>query len=428
LRYLSVVFITNANENEHLLRALHSTMANTNTLIEQLRHTPAARQRIELVERKGIGHPDSICDAIAEEVSLALCREYLATFGRILHHNTDKALLVAGRTEPRLGGGTVLEPMRFVLGDRAVSVYDGNRIDVGEIAEASAKKWLRQNLRFVDAEQHLIFQNELKEGSADLKDIFERDTIGANDTSAAVGYAPLTETERLVLEAERWLNAPEFKKRYPETGEDVKVMGVRRDRDLMLTVGVAFVDRFIPDARAYFHRKEEIRQALTEHLTTGLHNLHQIAVQLNTLDDATRGEKGMYLTVLGTSAEGGDCGQVGRGNRANGLISLTRPIGTEAAAGKNPVCHVGKIYSLLTHHIANRVVQRVEGVDEIYVWLCSQIGQPIDTPWIAASQVILKEGVCLPDVQSAVEAIIEQELAGIHEFGSQLARGEQPVW
>src|SRR5271157_1049325 len=397
-------------------------------VVEEIRQIPVDQQRIELVERKGKGHPDSICDAVAEEVSLALCREYLATFGRILHHNADKAMLVAGRTEPRLGGGNVLEPMRLVLGDRAVSVHGGKRIEVGEIAEASAKNWLRQNLRFMDPDKHLVFQNELKEGSPELTDIFERDVIGANDTSAAVGYAPLTETERLVLEAERWLNSPDFKGRFPEAGEDVKVMGVRRDRGLFPTIAAAFVDRFVPDAGSYFSRKEEMRQALTEHLTGKVRKLNRVSVELNTLDDPARGEGGMYLTVLGTSAEGGDCGQVGRGNRVNGVIPLNRPISNEAAAGKNPLSHVGKIYSLLTHHIANEVVQRVEGVAEVYVWLCSQIGRPINAPWIAASQVILQEGVRLPDLQPAVEAIIEEELAEIHEFRMRLTRGELPVW
>lgn len=237
----------------------------------------------------------------------------------------------------------------------------------------------------------------------------------------------MTETECLVLEAERWLNAPDFKGHFPEAGEDVKVMGVRRDRDLMLTVAVAFVDRFIPDAGSYFRRKEELQQTLTDHLTGKLRNLDRVSVQLNTLDDAARGEGGMYLSVLGTSAEGGDCGQVGRGNRVNGVIPLNRPISNEAAAGKNPVSHVGKVYSLLTHHIANEVVQRVEGVAEVYVWLCCQIGQPINAPLIAASQVILLEGVGLPDVQPAMEAIIERELAGIHEFCKRLVRGELPV-
>lgn len=399
-----------------------------NILLEALTQTPVEKQRIELVERKGKGHPDSICDAVAETVSLALSRHYLATFGRILHHNTDKAMLVAGRSEPRLGGGMVLEPMRLVLGDRAVSVYDGKRIEVGEIAEASSKGWLRENLRYVDPDKHLVFQNELKEGSPELTDIFERDVIGANDTSAAVGYAPLTETERLVVEAERWFNSPEFQRRFPEAGEDVKVMGVRRDRELTLTVAIALVDRFVPNTGAYFRRKEEMRLALTDTLTSKLHALDRLSVQLNTLDDPSRGEGGMYLTVLGTSAEGGDCGQVGRGNRVNGLIPLNRPISTEAAAGKNPVSHVGKIYSLLTHHIANEVVQQVEGIAEVYVWLCSQIGQPIHEPLLAAAQVTLRDGVCLADVQPAVTATIERELAAITEFTKRLASGEFPVW
>jgi len=403
-------------------------MTDNRFMLEELKRTPLEHQRIELVERKGKGHPDSICDAVAEAVSLALCREYHATFGRILHHNTDKGMLVAGRTQPRLGGGQVLEPMRFVLGDRAVSEYGGKHIEVGAIAEASAKEWVRTNLRFVDPLKHLVFQNELKEGSPELTDIFERQVVGANDTSAAVGYAPLTETERLVLAAEQWLNSPDFQRRFPEAGEDVKVMGVRQDRDLVLTVALAFVDQFVPDTRSYFHRKEEIRLALTEYLTGKLHTLDRVAVQINTLDDPARGTGGMYLTVLGTSAEGGDCGQVGRGNRVNGVIPLNRPISTEAAAGKNPVSHVGKIYTLLTHHIAGQVVQRVHAVVEVYVWLCSQIGQPINAPLIAAAQVILQEGVGLPDVQPAIEAIIGQELAGIHEFGERLARGEMSVW
>jgi S-adenosylmethionine synthetase len=106
-----------------------------------------------LVGRKCKGHPNSICDAVAEAVSLALCREYQATFGLIPHHNTGKGLLVAGRMLPRLGGGQVVEPMRFVLGDRAVQQDHGKRIEVGAIAEASAKGWLRANLRLVDPDR-----------------------------------------------------------------------------------------------------------------------------------------------------------------------------------------------------------------------------------------------------------------------------------
>jgi S-adenosylmethionine synthetase len=397
-------------------------------LIEELQRTPVEDQRVELVERKGTGHPDSICDAIVEEVSLALCREYLAGAGRILHHNVDKGLLVAGRTEPRPGGGKVLEPMRFVLGDRATAEHRGHRFRIAEIAEASTREWLRRNLRHVDPQRHLVFQSELKEGSPELTDLFEREIIGANDTSAAVGYAPMTETETLVLAAERCVNSVDFKDRFPEAGEDVKVMGIRRDRDLQLTVAVAFVDRFVPDAGTYFARKEEMRRALEEYLARRLRTLDRIGVSLNALDDPARGAAGMYLTVLGTSAEGGDCGEVGRGNRVNGVISITRPASAEAAAGKNPVSHVGKIYSVLSHQLAARIHAEVPGLREVYVLLCSRIGQPVDQPTIAAAQVVLKPGVVLPEVRAGVEAIVTNGLAAIPAVSVQLARGGLPVW
>ena len=400
----------------------------SNIIVEELNQTPVEQQRAELVERKGTGHPDSICDAIMEQVSVALCREYLATFGRILHHNIDKGLLVAGRTEPRLGGGAVTEPMRLVFGDRATAEYKGKRIDVGAIAEAGAQDWLRRNLRFVDPQRHLVFQNELKEGSPELTDIFERDVIGANDTSAAVGYAPLTETERIVFATERYLNSAEFKATFPEAGEDVKVMGYRRDRELVLTVALAFVDRFVPDSKTYFARKEQMQIALEEYLAHEQRTLDRIEVTINTLDDPARGAGGMYLTVLGTSAEGGDCGQVGRGNKVNGVIALNRPMSTEAAAGKNPVSHVGKIYSLLTHRMAAEIYASVPGLREVYVWLCSQIGRPIDRPLIASAQLIPQRGVTLANVQPAVESVIEHELATIGDFTARLARGELPVW
>jgi S-adenosylmethionine synthetase len=400
----------------------------SNFIIEELKQTPVAQQRVELVERKGTGHPDSICDAVMEQASLALCREYLNSFGRILHHNVDKGLLVAGRTAPRPGGGAVLEPMRLVFGDRATAEYRGKRIDVAAIAQASATEWLRKNLRFVEPEQHIVFQNELKEGSPELTDLFEREVIGANDTSAAVGYAPLTETERLVFAAERFLNSPECKKTFPEAGEDVKVMGYRRDRELELTVALAFVDRFVPDAKSYFTRKQQIQEALEEYLTRELQTIDRVTVRINTLDDATRGEAGMYLTVLGTSAEGGDCGQVGRGNKVNGVIALNRPMSMEAAAGKNPVSHVGKIYTLLTHRIAAEIYASVPGLREVYVWLCSQIGAPIDEPLVASAQLILHRGVALDEIAPTVEDIVARELAQVNVFTARLARGELPVW
>jgi S-adenosylmethionine synthetase len=318
--------------------------------------------------------------------------------------------------------------MRLVFGDRAIYEAKGKKIPVGEIAEATAKAWLRSNLRFVDVEQHIVFQNEIKPGHPELVDIFEREVIGANDTSAGVGYAPMTETEKLVLAVERYLNSTAFKAAFPESGEDIKVMGYRHNRELILTIAMAFVDRFIESEEAYFERKEAIQAELEDFVARRCHTFEKVTIDINTLDAPGRGEAGMYLTVLGTSAEGADCGQVGRGNKVNGVIALNRPMSTEAAAGKNPISHVGKIYNILSHRIANQVYESVQGIREVYIWLCSQIGKPIDQPLIASAQLILESGVELEAIRGDVEEAIEKELEGIYGFTERLARGEFLVW
>jgi S-adenosylmethionine synthetase len=401
--------------------------------IDAISQAALGRQENEYVERKGLGHPDSICDAVMESISVALSRAYLEIAGRVLHHNLDKGLLVAGQSTPKLGGGSIKAPMRLVIGDRATEQFGERRIPVAEIVETTARQWFQQNLRCVDSRAHLVLQNELQPGSAELVGIFETQPAGtsgiytANDTSAAVGYAPLTETERLVLAAEHFLNSHDFKQQFPETGEDVKVMAVRRARTLHLTVAMAFVDRHLWEEATYFHRKAAAQHALTEYLETKLHDLDRVETALNTLDQPGRGLDGMYLTVLGTSAESADGGQVGRGNRVNGLISLCRPMTLEAAAGKNPVSHVGKIYNVLSHHIANTIYHSVEGVEEVYVWLVSQIGQPLDEPWFASARLALAPAVTLAEARPKVSEIIQNEIAGAAAFTTRLVRGELPM-
>jgi S-adenosylmethionine synthetase len=395
-----------------------------NISIEKTVLLPMNSQPVELVERKGTGHPDTICDSIMEAVCIRLCREYQQRIGHICHHNIDKGLLVAGRTIPAPGGGIVVEPMKIIFGDRATYSCNGEVIQIGALAEDAAKQWIREHLRFVDPEKQVIFQNEIKPGSAELTDVFSRKVIGANDTSVGVGYAPLSETERLVLAAEKYLNSPGLKKAWPEVGEDIKIMGYRFQKELTLTVAIAFVDRYVPDPARYFERKAALTEELVRFVASENRLLDSITVDINTLDDPARGDGGMYLTVLGTSAEGGDGGQVGRGNRVNGLISFNRPQTTEAAAGKNPVNHVGKIYNVLSHEIASRIFREVRGLSEVTVYLCSQIGKPVDHPLVASAQIMLEEGVLLEDVRGRVVEVIESEFEHIHEFTARLSRGE----
>ena len=396
-----------------------------NIIVEDLKQTPLEKQRLEIVERKGVGHPDYICDAVADRISVGLSKAYLEKAGAILHHNVDKSLLVAGETAPKFGGGTVKQPILFVLGDRATSEFDGQRIDIEEIAKREAKNWFKNNMRLVDPEQHLRYQVELKPGSIGLTDIFRRKgkVLGANDTSAAVGYAPMTRTEKIVLETERYVNSSDFKRRFPESGEDVKVMGFRNRNDLKLTVAMAFVDRYINCEEDYFEKKEKMLEEINRYVAVNT-DFDLVHVELNTLDVKGRGLGGLYLTVLGTSADSGDSGQVGRGNRVNGLVSLNRPFCSEAASGKNPVSHVGKIYNFLTFKIAQHVYEEIAELEEVYIWMLSRIGSPIDHPAVAAAQVIMKGNNHIDRVRHEINNVLDNELENIQEFCMELAEGK----
>ncbi len=405
-----------------------------NISINSIKGTPVKEQPIEICERKGIGHPDTICDLLLNSVSIVLAREYLKRFERIMHYNIDKGLLVAGEVERRLGGGRVTKPMLLIIGDRATFKVGDEEVPIKEITIRTAKKWFRENTRLIDAEEHVRYQVELKRGSEALTDIFKRgqdnkrvsQRLPSNDTSAAVGFYPMTDTEISVLETERFLNSDEFKEGHPETGEDVKVMGIRRKNDLHLTIAMAFVDRYIKSENEYFKRKEEVLEAVTDFVSPRI-GVESVNIDLNTLDRRGRGMGGMYLTVLGTSADDGDCGQVGRGNRPNGIIPLNRPAGSEAAAGKNPVSHVGKIYNLLSYRLAREIYEKVPGILETYIWMVSQIGKPVDQPLIASAELILEKNTLLKEVSGDVQEIIESSLEKIDDFCKELIEGKVSV-
>jgi S-adenosylmethionine synthetase len=397
-------------------------------VVEADRGKAVTEQQVEIVERKGTGHPDQICDSVMEAISVALSREYLREFGAILHHNIDKGLLVAGKVEKRFGGGRVVRPMELVIGDRATFSSAGRGIPVGEIAIGAARDWLKANLSHVDPVKHVRYRVVLAPGSTELADIFDRSGAvrSANDTSAAIGYYPFSPAERAVLGMERFLNGREFKERFPETGQDIKVMGARRGKVLDLTVAMPLLARYVASERDYFARKRKILAEMGD-ATARISEFDRTTVNFNTLDAVGRGLGGVYLSLLGTSAEDGDSGQVGRGNRVNGLISVNRPMGTEAAAGKNPMSHVGKIYNVLAHRMARKIYENVSGIREVYVLLLSRIGTPVDQPRLATARLLLEKGRRLNEISRVVEGVIERELEGMGAFCEALARGEFPV-
>ena len=394
-------------------------------LVKVLKQVALEEQPMEICERKGLGHPDTICDMIMNQVSVDLSKEYLKRFGTILHHNLDKGLISAGGSEVAFGGGKMTSPILIVYGDRATFDVGDDHVPVNDIAKESTKNWLTKHLRFVDPDKHIRYQPEIKPGAASLTDIFDRKGkyLGANDTSAAVGYAPYSKAETVILGLEHHMNSPEFKVRFPESGEDIKIMGFRNGKRLNLTVALAFVDRYVESEADYFRKKSEIYDAIGEFLGAN-YDFDSIDVGLNVLDAKDRGIGGLYLTVLGSSVDTGDSGQVGRGNNVVGVIPLNRPMSSEAAAGKNPVSHVGKIYNLLSYRIANRVCENVNGIKETYIWLVSSIGKPINEPSVCSAQVIPEDGVRLDELAPQIEEVIAYEFDHLDEFCNDLAMGK----
>ena len=347
------------------------------------------RDTIEVVERKGLGHPDTICDALAETLSQNLCREYRRRFGEIFHHNVDKALLCGGRAKPNFGGGSVLAPITIYLAGRATANVGNEIVKIKDIAIEGSRSWLRRNLHALDAERHVNIHELIEPGSQDLQELFARrnqqDVPLANDTSIGVGFAPMTQLERLVLSIERRINARERDR--PAWGEDIKVMGVRHGDTVRLTIACAMIGQYLTGIDDYLAQKTAIQKIADE--LSAQHGFTATHAAVNAADDPSAGA--IYLTVTGTSAEAGDDGQVGRGNRVNGLITPGRPMSLEAAAGKNPVTHVGKIYNVLARKICETLVTTVPEIAAAQCLMVSQIGSPISSPALVQVKIATRD-------------------------------------
>ena len=396
-------------------------MTERNIRVEPTSRLAVEDQEVEIVERKGIGHPDSICDGIAESVSRALGQAYLDRVGKVLHYNTDETQLVAGTAAPAFGGGEVLEPIYVLIVGRATKTYEGTRIPAETIALEAAREYIQETLPRLDVGTDVILDVKLGEGSGDLQQVFGEEEAAvpeANDTSFGVGHAPLTETEHIVRETERSLTGP-YAEENPAVGPDVKVMGKREGDHIDVTVAAAMVDSYVSDIEAYTEAVAGVREHVHD-LATDLTD-RTVDVHVNTADDIEEGS--IYLTTTGTSAEQGDDGSVGRGNRANGLITPNRPMSMEATSGKNPVNHIGKIYNILSTEIAEAVVAEVDGIRELQLRLLSQIGRPIDEPHVAEAQVVTEDGVTIDDIRTEATAIIDRELANVTDVTEAVIRG-----
>ncbi len=388
---------------------------------------PLSDQAVEIVERKGKGHPDTLCDKAAEELSIRLSEYYLETFGAVQHHNVDKVLLVGGQSNARFGGGDVIEPIYLLLSGRAVAVVGNDlekQVPVGKFAVEHTRQWLQEDLPHLDVNSDIIVDYKIRAGSTDLVGNFDvaQDVPRANDTSFGVAYGPLTDTERIVLESEYLLQEPKVKKAWPQIGEDTKIMGTRVDDKIHIQVANAIISTETKDANEYANVMDTIKNYVLD-LSSKITDL-EVDVSVNTADSPK--DNLFYLTVTGTSAESGDDGQVGRGNRANGLIAPYRPMTLEAAAGKNPVSHVGKTYNVAAREIVNRVIKEHPDIAQVYCYMVSKIGAPITEPQAVNIELY---GDCDVDaIRKSVESISEEVIAKLPTVWKGFVKREYQLW
>lgn len=378
---------------------------------------------LEIVERKGLGHPDTICDEIVEQLSLALSRLYLSECGEVLHYNVDKALLAGGASSPHFGGGGISRPMDLFLSGRATGSFQGKDLPIEELAHQVAVEWFLKHFQTIDPKHDINVHNLVRPGSADLSDLFSRRPGRvrlSNDTSCGVGYAPLSRLEVIVHAVEKELGAA-AQGAHREVGRDIKVMGIRQGEHVHLTIACALVDRFVLNLSDYQDAKREIaaiaREAAQEY------GARQVSVAVNAADDLAAAS--IYLTVTGTSAEAGDDGEAGRGNRVNGLITPFRPMTMESVAGKNAVTHVGKLYNIAASLIAQRLVDEVPDINEAHCIIVSQIGSPLDQPRVV--DISLRASDEQLSSKSEIAAIVADELAHLGSIAEELAKGTLTV-
>jgi S-adenosylmethionine synthetase len=382
----------------------------TNVEVETQSSIDVSTSKMEIVERKGVGHPDSLSDSCAALLSIIYSRYCLEKHGAILHHNVDKVALAAGASEAVFGDGVIRDPAQLLFIGRGINNVKGEEIPITVMADVCAKNVAKKNVG-----PKFIFETDarwVKPGSADLIINFKEEGVPhANDTSFATSWAPLSDTENMVLSIEKFLNG-EFRKKYGYVGTDIKVMGRRMGKKYIINLAVPFIASEVKDMREYVSMRDGVCDAVAERF-----GLSRDSVLINTADQVDKGV--VYLTVSGSSAECGDDGQVGRGNRITGLIAPARPNTLEAVAGKNPNKHVGNFYNVWATMIAKRVWDELNLKNDVQ--MVSTLGKPI-----TECDVFVRTES--DGDKAAVERIVKEVVNSYDEITSDIINGKVDMY
>jgi S-adenosylmethionine synthetase len=386
-------------------------------------HQTPRHAQVEIIERKGVGHPDTLADHLAEALSRAYAKHTLAVCGVVLHHQFDKVGIMGGRARCRFGEGSINDPIRVLLNGRASQSFAGRDLQVRELLIDTCNRFFSERFPMLDIAQHLRILYEVNTGFSpgyaegepgsakatlpyffsprSLSDLPERQMLRCNDTSLGVAFASMTPLEALVLGLEGFVNGLEFKRDKSWLGSDFKFMAHRAANQVSLTVAVPQIAAHVKSLAEYKENIALVRTAMLDYCRQATPEF-EVTLTTNPRDNYDTLE--IYLTVTGSCIESGDEGFVGRGNRYGGLIASGRPFTMEGISGKNPVYHTGKMYCVLADEIAKRLNWKL--ATDVEVLLLGQRGRLLSDPW---KTIIKVEGV-YPDfstVRGCVDAVLD---------------------
>lgn len=363
------------------------------------------QKRFEVVETKGKGHPDNICDTLAEKISANYSKYTLDKYNVILRHMVDKLAILGGGSIVNFGGGKMISPIRVLINGRFTSHFKNEIIDYMDIVNKTVTEYFQELFPLLDTNKDLIIINNThkNEGPGVVFDKFgktknERETFfkvlsdddvknhennfRSNDTSTTVGYYPLSLLEKCILEIEGNLNSSKTKKEKPWIGSDIKVMGVRNLNEVDITVCVPLISKYVSNLSDYKSKLKDIKDYILT-IINEYFDLENVEIFINTRDNYIKND--LYLTLVGSAVESGDEGVVGRGNRSRGTIPFTRNMSLEAACGKNPVYHTGKIFTAVANIISEKIFKKFNLENIVYI--TTKMGDDMKKPWNVSIEI-----------------------------------------
>lgn len=347
-------------------------MQNFSIIINNNRNFPQF-SNIEVVERKGIGHPDTLAGLISESSCIAICKFFIKKYGIIPRFNIDQVEINGGDIDVDFLRSKIIKKGIISISGK-ISYFNRRDIKIiNRVIKLEAEKIIKKNIS-----KNIVkfFDIKINIGVYSIKNklFFENKLIPlCEDTSLGIGFYPYTNIETLTLDISHQLD--KLSNIFP-IGRDNKVMIVRRNKNIRIIISTAFLSTKIKDIDEYFYIKKNFELRLENFIKSRTKDKFELIV--NNADN--KDEKRVYITLFGTGAEH-DKGSLARGNSISGLITPYRPASFEVIYGKNPVYNASKLYNLLARYLAQKIVWLIKEKDIfITVQILSALGNRIDRP------------------------------------------------